>query len=181
MKKLLSLIILTLLFSVVSWSYDYKFEMSEKYLNGYIDTQKAALKESGLHNFEVILAGNREMEIEANYGALRVPVKIKMTLDTVRPNKFRLYITKFKVLGFLPLSRMMIAEAIRDSIVTNPFLKNCMNIIIFEVKGGGDEDFGVEINFIKSPVDVLQDLVISNLIIQKDKLAVQGNVTVNLE
>lgn len=181
MKKLLLLSILALLLTVVSWSYDYKFEMSEKYINGYIDTQKAALKESGLHNFELILSGERTMEIEANYGGLRIPIKIKMTLDTVQPNRFRLYVTKFKVLGFLPMSRKMIAESIRDAIITNPSLKKCINIRIFELNTNSDEDLGVDITFVKSPVDVLEDLVISNLVVKKDMISLWGNVTVVLE
>ncbi|MCK9225863.1 MAG: hypothetical protein M0Q02_12370, partial [Candidatus Muirbacterium halophilum] len=156
MKKLISLIILTLLFTIASSAYDYKFEMSEKYINGFIDSQKEALVDSGLHNFEVFLVGERNMEIELNYGMLRIPVKIKMTLDTVSPNKFRLFITKFKVLGFLPMSRMMIAEAVRDSIITNPFLAKCINIRIFKLNTKSDEDFGVDINFTKSPVDILE-------------------------
>ena len=104
-----------------------------------------------------------------------------MTLDTVQPNRFRLYVTKFKVLGFLPMSRKMIAESIRDAIITNPSLKKCINIRIFELNTNSDEDLGVDITFVKSPVDVLEDLVISNLVVKKDMISLWGNVTVVLE
>ncbi|MGM0607324.1 MAG: SH3 domain-containing protein [Candidatus Muiribacteriota bacterium] len=173
MKKMLLLTMIISVFTITSFaSDDYFFSISEPFVNKYIDFFEEEFNESSLSKFNFEFAGNNEGKITCRY--LIVPVRIDFTLEQAEVNQIDFFIERFRVLGFIPLSKKMLARKIMESLDEVPAMKEVVNIAVRN--GRDDETFGITVRFQKSPVELLSELTVDNANLNRERMSIFGNV-----
>lgn len=165
------LFVLTMVFSV--FSYDYTFSFTDKFITDFVNNYKDALKESGIKNFKMDFKGGNKGEITMTYKSI-IPLEVKFNINAVSKNRIKFYITKFKALGFLPISKKMLVEKVTKAIEELPEVNQYLKI---EVAARGDDDeYSLDMRITKNPIPAVPELSIEDAAINGSSFSLFGMI-----
>ena len=172
MKKfIMILFVFTMVFSV--YSYDYTFSFTDKFLTDFVNNYKDALEESGIKNFKLDFQGGNKGEINMTYKSI-IPLEVKFNIQSVSKNRIKFFITKFKALGFLPISKSMLVKKVTKAIEELPEVNQYLKIEV--VERGDDEECSLDMRITKNPIPAVPELSIEDATIEGSSFSFFGMI-----